>query len=87
MRCETYGFVAHGAERLQVVQRALSSSSVDGPDVVDLPEISLDRSSDHLVQLERQDNRKARVSVPRSERSLELNYSGRKTRKHTLFPF
>ena len=47
----TYGFVADGAERLQVVQGALSSSAVDRPDVVHLPEIPFDRRADHLVQL------------------------------------
>lgn len=53
----TYGLVADGAERLQVVQRALSSSAVDRPDVVDLPEIPFDRSADHLIQLETQTER------------------------------
>lgn len=48
----TYSLVADGAESLQVVQRALSSSAVDRPDVVDLPEIPFDRSAYHLVQLE-----------------------------------
>jgi len=46
-----YGFVAHGAERLQVVQRALSSSAVHRPDVVHLPEVAFHRSADHLVEL------------------------------------
>lgn len=48
----TYSLVADGAESLQVVQRALSSSAVDRPDVVDLPEIPFDRGAYHLVQLE-----------------------------------
>lgn len=48
----TYAPVADGAQRLQVVQGALSSAAVDRPDVVHLPEVPLDRSADHLVQLE-----------------------------------
>lgn len=47
----TYRFVADRAERLQVIQGALSSSAVHRPDVVNLPEIPLHRSADHLVQL------------------------------------
>lgn len=43
--------MADGAKCLQVIQRALSSSTVDWLDVVDLPEITFNRSSDHLVQL------------------------------------
>lgn len=60
----TYGLVADGAERLKVVQRALSSSAVDWPNVVDLPEIPFDWSADHLVQLETHTERKSKsVSV------------------------
>lgn len=43
--------MADSAECLQVVQRALASSAVDWTDVVNLPEIPFNRSSDHLVQL------------------------------------
>lgn len=56
----TYGLVADGAKRLKVVQRALSSSAVDWPNVVDLPEIPFDRSADHLVQLETHTERKSK---------------------------
>lgn len=44
--------MADGAERLQVVQKALSSSTVHRLDVVHLPEVALYRVTDHLVQLE-----------------------------------
>lgn len=61
----TYGFVADSAECLQVVQRALASSAVDRTDVVNLPEIPFNRSSDHLVQLEAHRNTTVSVSVHR----------------------
>lgn len=50
---------------LQVVQRALASSAVDRTDVVNLPEIPFNGSSDHLVQLEAHRNTTVSVSVHR----------------------
>lgn len=46
-----YHAVADGAERLQVVQKALSSSAVHRLDVIHLPEVAFDWVTDHLVQL------------------------------------
>lgn len=47
-----YRAVADGAKRLQVVQKALSSSTVHWLDVVHLPEVAFYWVTDHLVQLE-----------------------------------
>lgn len=45
--------MADGAKGLQVIQRALSSPTVNRLDVVDLPEIAFNGSPDHLVQLQK----------------------------------
>lgn len=47
------------AERLQVVQGALSSSSEHRPDVVHLPEVPFPGGSDHFVELQEE----PRISV------------------------
>lgn len=60
----TYGLMTDGAQCLQVIQRALSSSTVDRLDVVDLPEITFNGSSDHLVQLKEQGTSREHQSVP-----------------------
>lgn len=44
--------VTDGAERLQVVQGALSSPSEHRPDVVHLPEVPFPGGSDHFVELQ-----------------------------------
>lgn len=49
------------AQRLKVLQGALSSSAVDGPDVVHLPELPFRRVPYHLIQLS-----KRKVRHPRT---------------------
>lgn len=73
--------MADGAKCLQVIQRALSSPTVNRLDVVNLPEITFNGSPDHLVQLQKHGKKKpVSIKVP-SEIFIILHWTAKKKKK------
>lgn len=76
--------VAGCAQGLQVLQGALSSSTVHGLDVIHLPELPLRRAPDHLVQLQ---HTKDRAGVRHSSTTWTSAVGTRKLWEVALYSF